>query len=453
MRNWSKTLSLLFIVSSVLSPLLFTVENVNAQTTASWNTQTVDSRGAGGLLIIDSKNNLHIFYHQETIDDIKYQPQSLFYAAWANQKWSCQQLNDVAGNTFIMDKNNKPHIVSIENGSLTDIPLMGSNWNLTQFGVEKVADKTMKLDSSGNLHVLTAEQNYFSENKSHENNLYYHNWTKTGDSYTLLAQTSTTGAYYDYLIPTSIAVDSQNNPQVIFVEETEAGERNSYGGYSFYTTSRNIEYARYNGSEWLFETIATNVTQSLSDVSDLVLDSRGYPHLCYIHYTARAASVEYIYFNSNSWINQTVDGENYCYYSYPTLHLDENGNPQVYYYKENHEIQDKNGLMAAQWAGTHWDTKNLGTVPFNSNEDSHEQTVISSIVFDSQGNPYVIYSEVVGTYGGAARLGDLTCAFLNTTQYIQSLIALLVVVFAITVILFATLLLYRKHRKIPNLKP
>ncbi len=439
-----KSLCLTFMLGMVLLNIVST-ETANSLPTASWNTQTVDSRGAGGTIIIDSQNRPHIFYHEETIDDIDYQPQGLFYAVKEDQEWIIQHLNGVPGNTFIMDKNNNPHIVSIENGSLIDTPIMGSNWNLNQFGVERIADKIMKLDSRGNLHTLTTEQESFAENNSRENCLYYYNWTKTGNSHTLLAKTRAAGANFDYLRPISIVVDSQNNPRVIFNEQLEAGIRNSDGGYSFYTTSSTIEYARYDGIKWGFETIAKNVSESPSDVSDLVLDSKGYPHLCYVNTAQR--SIDYTYFNGDSWISQTVDEEGYSYFSHPALRLDRNGNPQVYYYQVNYKAQNRNGLMAAQWTGTNWDIKNLGTIPFNPDGGSYEQTSISSIVFDSYGNPYVLYCEVVGTYRSANRYGNLTLAFLDTTPYIQSLILPLGVISAITAIFIATLLLYRRHRK------
>ncbi|MCW4001501.1 MAG: hypothetical protein NWE93_14820 [Candidatus Bathyarchaeota archaeon] len=441
----------MFIALGMLLSSLISIENVDAQTTTvQWKTQVVDSRGTAGTLIVDSQNNPHIFYHENTVDDIDYQPQGLYYSILTDQEWSIQNLKEVAGNIFIMDQNNKPHIVSIENGHLDDTTLLGSNWNLNQFGVESIAGETMKLDSNGNMHTLTKEQKSYPENNSREDYLYYHNWTKTSDSSTLIAKTSASGANFDYLIPLTLVVDSQNNPHLIFIEEVEAGVPNSDGGYSYPTTSRSIESAKYDGSQWLFETIAKNVSESANDVSDLVLDSKGYPHLCCVKYTNQR-SIDHIYFNGESWVSQTIDADDYNYYSFPTLRIDGNGNPQVYYYQDNYAAQNKNGLMVAKWTGAQWDIKNLGTVPFDSSGEYHEQTTIDSIEFDSYGNLYVLYSEVVGTYRGAPRYGDLTVAYLNTNTIIQPLILLLVAALvAIVILLFV--LIFRRYRKTANPK-
>jgi hypothetical protein len=423
---------------------------LETQATDQWNTQIVDTHGAGGKIIIDSQNNPHIIYRRENVADINDQPEGLFYAIQAGQDWEIQHLNFSADNIFIMDTDNKPHIISTSNGTLTNTQLTDSNWNLNQLGVGKVADDLMKLDSNGNLLMFSAEQKYFQANSSYENYLYYNNWTKTGNSETLLAETSSTGTIYNYLHPISISIDSQNNPHIIFTKETQTGIRNS-DGYSFIPTSNDIVFAKWTGTGWLFETIATNAS---GQIGNLVLDSKGLPHLCYIYqnttyfpsgsYVARY-SVDYTYFDGNNWVNQTVEAKtDNVDYSHLALRLDANNNPQIYYYKQNYQNQSDSGLVAAIWTGSRWGIQNLGAVPSNG----YGAATISSIAFDSYGNPCMVYSVVVGTYRSAERSGNLTFVSFNAPQNSQSPIIQLAVTLAIIIaVALVFLIIYRAKRK------
>jgi hypothetical protein len=192
-------------------------------------------------------------------------------------------------------------------------------------------------------------------------------------------------------------------------------------------------------------------------VGSLVLDSRGLPHLCYIHENStyfpnygtflNRYSVEYTYFDGHNWINKTVESEpDNIEYSNPILRLDPNGNPQVYYYRENYQNQAESGLIAATWSGTGWDIQNLGTVPSNG----YGPASISSIAFDSNGNLHLLYSVVVGTYSSAPRSGNLTYASLIAPQYSQPQIILLTATVAIILAVAITLIIYRVKHKSPK---
>ena len=114
--------------------------------------QLIDLRGVGASIFFDSQNNPNVLYSKE-VADIR-DPITRMYAHWNGQNWSTQIVNNDANNIFIMDTNNKPHIISTVNDNLKDIPLADSNWTISDIGISRVADsRTMVLDKKGTLHT------------------------------------------------------------------------------------------------------------------------------------------------------------------------------------------------------------------------------------------------------------------------------------------------------------
>lgn len=440
---------------AILITILASQSLLGAQATAPWRTQIVDPLGAGGTIVIDSQNKPHIFYYEETATDVNNQPKGLSYAVWTGQNWKTQQLNYTIGNIFIMDTNNKPHIISTANGTLTDTPITGSDWNLNSLGATSVAGDLMKLDSKGNLHVVSGNgSNYFQGNNSYDSYLYYDEWTKAGESSMLITErNSTAQVAYDYLYPVSLALDPQNNPEILFVEQIQTVNRSQYVSYPIFFTANKIEFAKWTGKGWSFDTVATNSSDA-NGVGSLVLDSKGLPHLCYIQdnqttspetgNSSNQYAIGYTYFDGSNWVTKTVENGLFdTDYSNPTLRLDSNGNPQVFYYREDYQNQAESGLIAATWSGTGWDIQNLGTVPSNG----YGPASISSMAFDSNGNPRLLYSVVVGTYESASRSGNLTYASLIAPQYSQPQIILLTATVVIILAVVTTFIIYRvKHK-------
>ncbi len=418
----------------------------------TWNTQVVDPRGSGGQIVIDSWDNPHIIYNVVSIIDDGLTT-SLNYAYWTGTKWNIEHLNYTVGNIFIMDTNNNPHVISTSNGTLKDIPLTTPVWNLKDIGIAEVAGDTMALDSSGTLHKLSADYIYFESNNTYTSHLYYTTWTKSGESVQTIGEANSTAQVaYQRLYPASIAVDSKGNPHIIFVEENETVLYPITSPPSFMVTNT-IKYAMWTGLNWTIQTLATNTNYWSGNVT-FVFDSKGKPHLCYLHENRIPTSyfgsyrikrsVEYIYFNGLTWVNQTIESESeQNYYGQPALRLDSNDNPQIYFFKTNYQPTTDFNLLYARWTGTTWDIQKIWTLTPNS----YGSAGFSTIAFDSRGNPHVVYDMWLGgSIRSAPIRSNLTYASSETTPILIST-SLLIIVIAVTTVVIILLLYFikRKH--------
>ena len=403
-------LSAIVVLASVGAAIV-----VQTNATPTWRIQVVDFQGAGGKVFLDSQNSPHIFYHREEIADINEQPTGVYHAFWTGQSWTVEHLDLVVGNIFIMDTENHPHVVSTSNGSLNDVPLSGTVWNVNDIGIAEVAGNTMMMDPRGILHEISAGEIYFEENNSFTSHLYYTTWAKSGASVqTIHEVNSTAKVAYQHLYPQSIALDAKGNPHIIFIEQQETWFYSKITGGPSFITTNNIKYATWNGSNWTVQTIAEN-TGYLGGNQNFVLNSNGQPHLCYINenrtYSAEYGSyfakrsLEYIYFDGSTWANQTIEPESNDYYhGQPALRLDSSGNPEVYFFKENYQPETDFNLFHAKRAGSTWKVEKIWTLTPNS----YGVAGISTITFDPSGNPRLTYATVMGTYRSAYRYGNLT---------------------------------------------
>ncbi len=372
---------------------------IQANTNPIWHSQVVDPVGSVDSIAFDSYDNLHIIYHVDEFFNTN--RTGLNHAIWTGTKWNIEHLNYTAGNIFIMDTNNNPHVISTSNGTLTDVPLTTPIWNINDIGIAEVAGDTMALDSSGVLHEISADYIYFESNNSYTSHLYYTTWTKSGESVQVIDEVdSTAQVVYQRLHPRSIAVDTKGNPHIIFVEEHETPlyPKTATSPVRFTYT---IKYAMWIGSNWTIQALATDKTHSSAN-GKLVLDAKGQPHLCYLHeyhtycgsYRTEG-SLEYTYFDGLKWVDKTIESKSDTdYYGRPTLRLDSDGNPQVYFFKKNYNPTCFN-LFHARWTGTTWNIQKIWTLTPNS----YDSAGISSIAFDSYGNPHLTYDMVMGNTG------------------------------------------------------
>lgn len=163
---------------------------------------------------------------------------------------------------------------------------------------------------------------------------------------------------------TSLALDSNDQPHIICYEDIFVN------GFS----SRDLRYARYNGSSWVFESIDSDV--SLSPYCSLDLDSNGYPHISYTveNITEDVIFVRYAYFDGSSWIIHVVDGP-WC--AKPSIAVDSRNNPHISYFGGGN-------IKYAHYNGSSWLIQTI---------DSYGSSAWSqSIALDSYDNPHIAYS-------------------------------------------------------------
>ena len=242
-------------------------------------------------------------------------------------------------------------------------------------------------------------------------------------------------------------MDSNGYPHIIYSEnvEYEYYYKNSWNNTAFHLTN-NIKYATWTGSSWSIQTVVSNASY-IDGIGNLVLSSKGAPHLCYIHEnftylpdygTFIVKNTKLCFLGGSAWLVQAIDSKPYnIMYEQPDLKLDSNGNPQVYFYKEDYQNTTDSGLMNAKLTGSNWNIQTIGSHDFND------------IALDSHGNPHITYATVVGSIHGAYRYGNLTYATLETALILNptSLLTIITVTTAVCIILMVLFIVYRARHK------
>jgi hypothetical protein len=339
--------------------------------------------------------------------------------------------------------------------------LNGENWDIQAIDVsDSDIGYSMALDSNGNPHVVYSKFN--DSLKSNTRDSYFGdikyavfdgtNWLlETIDSIEL------SSFYYSNISP-SITLDSSNDPHIMYANtfEHQFYDKNIIPSHLGSESLHNVKYATWKESKWLVQTILTNTSR----ISNLVLDSKGQPSFCYERGNLpesgsfqTSSLMNYAYLDGQVWLSRVIDSNPSP--SSPTLNLDSNNNPQVYFYHENYQNPNDEGLICARWNSFGWSTQNLGSIPPNS---FYQYTAhINDFAFNSNGSLGLTYYGEVGTIRGAAVWGGLTYASLesassnstgsqNPSLFVLSpkqIIIIIVVVLAVAVI---AALLYRRHR-------
>jgi hypothetical protein len=157
---------------------------------------------------------------------------------------------------------------------------------------------------------------------------------------------------FDTMSSRSLALDNANHPHL------------AYGTDHLY-------YARYNGSQWLKETV--DPTWGTGWYASLALDSHDYPHISYRDDTN--ADLKYAYYDGSRWHREVIDSSGDVG-SHTSLALDGNNHPHILYYDSTNQR-----LKYAYFDGSVWHFETF---------DARGTT--GSIALDHLGRPHISYA-------------------------------------------------------------
>jgi hypothetical protein len=369
-----------FLSILVVSVLLLTFcLTAPVQASSTWAIQTLDTNtpDLNGYcpIVLDSNGTPHIAYTSNDLGGV-------VYASWNDSNWNAEKVTAGTVLDLALDSSNNPHI--LYDGGINGLMYAsrsGSNWTtqtVDKNGGSKPGSLTfgsLALDSSGNPHIAYTESDQVE----------YASWTGT----TWGIQTVDT-AKAPFRV--SLAIDSNNT------------------AYLMYGLTDEVKLAVYNNSVWNIQVVASN----MDSLGNLVLDSKGYPHLIYSRdYTDYTKSeplnitIMYARWNGAAWNTQQVVsnvsaggvGATTGIYTMACLSLDAHDNPHIAYVTSYPEGAYQWGNLAyASWTGKTW-----GIQTVNS-------TVIAGscyLALDSNGNPHI---SLVGVVQGS-RAEELTGAY------------------------------------------
>jgi subtilisin family serine protease len=283
------------------------------KTGSTWHTQFVDqsshSQGPTTAIAIDSQNHPHIAYLH-----LSYSPRYHKYGHWTGSSWDIKNIEPAEGITYAyysiaLDSSDNPHIIYRDDNYNT---VKYAYWNGASWDIQTIAtggsvdDRKMSLvlDSHDIPHMS------FSLNRI----LYYAYWNESQSQWVIQEVDSR------YCGDTSLALDNNGNPHICYC----------YNEY--------LKYAKFDGYEWEKDEIIY-----LGFYPSLALDSLDYPHISY--YDADNLDLKFVYWNPyQGWKNQTIDsygdvGE------YTSLVLDENNNAYISYHDyDNADLKFAKGI-------------------------------------------------------------------------------------------------------------
>lgn len=235
------------------------------------------------------------------------------------------QFIPVRDGNLVLDDNDRPHIVYGGN-ALYYSWFDGTSWQREIVDIlnhDAGRNATLALDSTGNPHIV-----YLQMLGPNSSALRYAYRTRQGWIYRVISA----GENIYYNSRPSFVLDSNDVPHVVY-------EDNSIG----------LNYAKWTGTQWAFETITTANTQ----LPTIMIDGMDNPHVLFhkdLDYNN--ATIEYARRQQDTWLLETIDAGYRPEIGGPSLAIDKTNQLHVMYVKEG-------SLMYAQQTASGW---NITTV-------------------------------------------------------------------------------------------
>ncbi|MFQ6128696.1 MAG: PKD domain-containing protein, partial [Thermoplasmata archaeon] len=279
---------------------------------------------------VDSSNYPHISYYDTTNGDLK-------YARWTGDRWSLETVDsedDVGrSSSLAIDSEDNPHIAysHINTTSYLRSYLKYTSWNGSSWLVEIVDSSpgvgygdSIALDSSNLPHIAYADL--------HRHWLRYAHSTVSGWSIETIDAIEYQWPIFQW---GSIAINSTDEPHLVY--STPPGK------------GTDLRYAYHADSDWNIETVMTS--EKWISHSSIAFDSFGYPHLSFWDFEFY---LWYARWNGSDWVFEIVDSASDWISTFTHLSLDSNDFPHIAYQAEEF------GLKYASWNGSAW---TIETIP------------------------------------------------------------------------------------------
>lgn len=296
-----------------------------------------------------------------------------------------------------------------------------------------IGEPSLAIDSKGTWHLVYQESTVTYSSPTH----YYRDEIKYLNSKTLvpvtIATATSTGSFTLDLNSPSIAIDSQDNPHVMY----QQGNYSSVGSY--YTDSYSILYVTNAFGNWSQPQEILKVTSSgdynassyaytyLGEPS-LAIDSKGSWHLVYAEeggiYTPNSHTCrdDIKYLNSQTFTPITIasvtrtGGDIAFDLHYPSIAVDSQGNPHIMYQLSSYTgvgsyYTDVYSIMYINNISNNWSLPQeiLKVTSSGDSDASFVYTYLGepSLAIDSKGNWHVVYREAIGIYPSSTRLHNI----------------------------------------------
>lgn len=274
--------------------------------------------------LVDSNGDMYVLHHEFFYDTITIKKYSQSNISQFGVEWI--QIGGIIGyarydtTSFAIDSNNKIY-VSFANdntgGSLTVKTFENGNWvtvSNTGLPTSTIFYTSIDVDSNNEPYIVYKENSSFAIKKFSQNS-----WVNIGNF-------NTGGAFYH-----KIKIDKNNSPNIIYI--------------SYLTSSNRAKVLRYINSNW--EDVDNSTINSSNFLSDITIQiNSNIPYICYQDRTNDVITMKY--FNGTSW--DDLGNINYVVESGSPLMKFSNNIPYIIY----RDAQDKASVI--RYNNNSWET-------------------------------------------------------------------------------------------------
>ena len=307
------------------------------------------------------------------------------YATWNGISWSTQSVDLGSIYSIVFDNSNTPHLVYAGSEGLMYATWAGSNWTLQTVDPNGASFAALAFDSASNPHIAY----------DNGTTVKYASWT--GSSWQIQIVDNVTAPAVGLQV--YLALNQSNIPYIMY-------------GYSSSDNGKEVvQLAIGNYIGWNIQTIP--LPSPISGFGNMVLDTKGYPHLISSQNNVNNTSVSdlfYVSWNGTGWTTQKVasniplkiNAPNLNWMDIGSVALDAKNNPHITYTTTTGKV------MYASRTSNSWDIQ-----PVGGNTSATEPGFLA---LDSSGDPHISFYVSVVSYYGYANLNYIVNVMYATAK-------------------------------------